>query len=146
MSLTCVGALEAAFNLMFNDIADHKKANGHAILLLTVGESHLMTSLNLLDRTTHVPDSPTVVCKGWIEKFAQSKGDLLRQYIDLCFERQILVVVSAGNQGLMDYSKGEPHGPPQTLDEQVPQNIGKADNALVTVGGIDEVSELRPSG
>jgi hypothetical protein len=53
----------------------------------------------------------------------------------MAWANDILVVVAAGNSGLDGV----------TLDQRTPQNLGRADNPLITVGGIQFGGEYWPN-
>ncbi|KAH7089519.1 peptidase S8/S53 domain-containing protein [Paraphoma chrysanthemicola] len=92
--------------------------------------------LHVRNRLIADPDTKSVINMSWGIKLSERNGPpceaILRVFIDWCETFKIPVVAAAGND------------PTLRLHETVPQKFGKADNTLITVGGVEPNGKLFP--
>jgi subtilisin family serine protease len=120
-------ALQDAFSWVINDVISNDR-EGKAVINLSYG----------MERKFDSPSKQTMV--DMPIGFAPADGsygissELMSELLQECWDNGIVTVVAAGNDGGMGKNLG------QTL----PQSLGKPNNPLITVGGINNDGSLWP--
>ena len=129
------GVTDAALTHVWNWITDDVKAardngfRGKSIVSFSGGKTNISQRARTLTSSDN-HDNPGFDYLNANGEVQGPKSEIMKRALYRCWALDIITVVAAGNDGMLQESGA--------LHKHTPQNHGKPNNALITVGSVDE--------